>query len=100
HLTPNLWPQVYATATSFLRELESCGVKDTATCLFRFPSGVIFTLEMTRCSAYGYDNRIEVVGEKGMLEVGNPSRHGLKFSSEQGRAGGKPDHSFPERYRE
>lgn len=35
-------------------------MKDHAHCLFTFPSGAVFTLEMTRCSAYGYDNRIEV----------------------------------------
>lgn len=52
--------QVYATAHSFLPQLEQAGVKDSAHCLFTFPSGAVFTLEMTRCSAYGYDNRIEV----------------------------------------
>lgn len=51
--------QVYATAHSFLTQLEEAGVKDSAHCLFTFPSGAVFTLEMTRCSAYGYDNRIE-----------------------------------------
>ncbi|CAM9462040.1 unnamed protein product [Choristocarpus tenellus] len=92
--------EVYATATSFQSELEECGVKDTAACMFRFSSGVTFTLEMTRSSAYGYDNRIEVVGDKGMLEVLNPPRNSLKFSSEKGCTGGRPDHSFPERYRQ
>lgn len=52
--------QVYATATSFLTQLNEAGVKDSAHCLITFPSGAVFTLEMTRCSAYGYDNRIEV----------------------------------------
>lgn len=52
--------QVYATSHSFLPQLEEAGVKDSAHCLFTFPSGAVFTLEMTRCSAYGYDNRIEV----------------------------------------
>lgn len=51
---------MYATAHSFLPQLEQAGVKDSAHCLFTFPSGAVFTLEMTRCSAYGYDNRIEV----------------------------------------
>lgn len=52
--------KVYATSTSFLPELDEAGVKDSAHCIFTFPSGAVFTLEMTRCSAYGYDNRIEV----------------------------------------
>lgn len=58
-----MW-QVYATARSFLPQLEEAGVKDSAHCLFTFPSGAVFTLEMTRCSAYGYDNRIEVRKKK------------------------------------
>ena len=58
-LTPK-HDQVYATANSFVPQLEQVGVKDSAHCLFTFPNGAVFTLEMTRCSAYGYDNRIEV----------------------------------------
>lgn len=53
--------QVYATATSHLQQLGEAGVKDSAHCMITFPSGAVFTMEMTRCSAYGYDNRIEVM---------------------------------------
>ncbi|CAN0192198.1 unnamed protein product [Ectocarpus sp. 12 AP-2014] len=92
--------EVYATARSFLPQLEEAGVKDSAHCLFTFPSGAVFTLEMTRCSAYGYDNRIEVMGEKGMLSLGNPPSSGLEFFDSTGCSTSPPEHSFPQRFRE
>eukprot|EP00903_Cladosiphon_okamuranus_P013043 g12168.t1 len=92
--------EVYATSHSFLPQLEEAGVKDSAHCLFTFPSGAVFTLEMTRCSAYGYDNRIEVMGEKGMLSLGNPPSSGLELLDSQGCSTSPPEHSFPQRFRE
>ncbi|CAN0086441.1 unnamed protein product [Ectocarpus sp. 13 AM-2016] len=98
--TPPANHMVYATARSFLPQLEEAGVKDSAHCLFTFPSGAVFTLEMTRCSAYGYDNRIEVMGEKGMLSLGNPPSSGLEFFDSTGCSTSPPEHSFPQRFRE
>eukprot|EP00904_Undaria_pinnatifida_P003654 jgi/Undpi1/1328/HiC_scaffold_11.g04720.m1 len=92
--------EVYATANSFVPQLEQVGVKDSAHCLFTFPNGAVFTLEMTRCSAYGYDNRIEVMGENGMLSLGNPPSSGLEFFDSSGCTTSPLQHSFPQRFRE
>ncbi|CAM9713557.1 unnamed protein product, partial [Sphacelaria rigidula] len=91
--------EVYATATSHLQQLGEAGVKHSAHCMITFPSGAVFTMEMTRCSAYGYDNRIEVMGEAGMLSIGNPRSSGLELYDRRGHTLSPPDYSFPQRFR-
>ena len=78
--------QVYATAHSFLPQLEKAGVKDSAHCLFTFPSGAVFSLEMTRCSAYGYDNRIEASDEQTSNIASDNSFFSFKLSPGNYRA--------------
>lgn len=52
--------KVYATGKSFYPELQEAGVMDQAMVLLEFPSGVTATIELSRCSPYGYDQRLEV----------------------------------------
>ncbi len=44
---------------------------DTAVTLLRFAGGCIATIDNSRHSVYGYDQRLEVFGSGGMLAVGN-----------------------------
>jgi predicted dehydrogenase len=54
--------QVYARGSSFHPELEQIGVKDHAVVMLHFASGVTATIELSRSSSYGYDQRMEVRG--------------------------------------
>jgi len=44
---------------------------DTASCLVRYPNGVQAMIDVCRQSSYGYDQRAEVLGTKGMISTDN-----------------------------
>lgn len=65
-----------------------------------YPSGVVATLLLSRVSATGYDQRLEVHGSLGSARVDNPTTHGTVVSSAGGSLGAPAPHSFPQRFRE
>jgi len=44
---------------------------DTASCIVRYPNGVQAMIDVCRQSSYGYDQRAEVLGNKGMIATDN-----------------------------
>lgn len=44
---------------------------DTASCIVRYPGGVQAMVDVCRQSSYGYDQRAEVLGTKGMIQTDN-----------------------------
>jgi len=44
---------------------------DTASCIVRYPDGVTAMVDVCRQSSYGYDQRAEVLGNKGMIATDN-----------------------------
>jgi myo-inositol 2-dehydrogenase / D-chiro-inositol 1-dehydrogenase len=44
---------------------------DTASCLVRYPNGVQAMIDVCRQSSFGYDQRAEVLGNKGMIQTDN-----------------------------
>eukprot|EP00952_Eustigmatos_sp_NYUAD-ZCMA_P011169 45509-Eustigmatos_ZCMA.PRE.1 len=52
--------QVYAKGSSFNAELREIGVNDYAFVMMQFRSGILATIELSRSSSYGYDQRLEV----------------------------------------
>mmetsp|Transcript_19250 Transcript_19250/g.19534 ORF Transcript_19250/g.19534 Transcript_19250/m.19534 type:complete len:449 (-) Transcript_19250:258-1604(-) len=44
---------------------------DTASCIVRYPNGVQAMVDVCRQSSYGYDQRAEVLGTKGMIATDN-----------------------------
>eukprot|EP00545_Synedropsis_sp_CCMP1620_P009742 CAMPEP_0119014872 /NCGR_PEP_ID=MMETSP1176-20130426/10430_1 /TAXON_ID=265551 /ORGANISM="Synedropsis recta cf, Strain CCMP1620" /LENGTH=402 /DNA_ID=CAMNT_0006968117 /DNA_START=214 /DNA_END=1422 /DNA_ORIENTATION=+ len=51
--------------------LEGSEKYDTAACLVRYPNGVQAMVDVCRQSSYGYDQRAEVLGTKGMIQTDN-----------------------------
>lgn len=56
------------------------------------------TLFMSRSAVYGYDQRCEIFGEKGLVSVGNEPAHASTLSNQDGIHASKLKHSFPERF--
>ncbi len=52
-------------------EIGRLGDADTATTLIEAESGAQIVITNSRRATYGYDQRVEVLGETGMLQVGN-----------------------------
>merc|ERR1711865_28144 len=44
---------------------------DTASCIVRYPDGVQAMIDVCRQSSFGYDQRAEVLGTKGMIQTDN-----------------------------
>jgi len=54
-----------------INELEGSEKFDTASCIVRYPNGVHAMVDVCRQSSYGYDQRAEVLGNRGMIATDN-----------------------------
>ncbi len=52
-------------------EIGAAGDLDTALIVLRFRNGVIGTIDNSRQAAYGYDQRVEILGSRGSIATGN-----------------------------
>lgn len=78
--------------------IGEAGDIDTAVIVMNFPSGAIATISNSRRSGYGYDQRIELHGEKGLLQAGNIKEDLVQHWGDSGCVSAKPQHFFLERY--
>lgn len=77
------------------------GDVDSAMVTMRMSSGAMCQINCSRRCAYGYDQRIEMFGEKGMLVSANPAITNLqRYSATVTSAGERLHHFFIERYAE
>jgi myo-inositol 2-dehydrogenase/D-chiro-inositol 1-dehydrogenase len=91
--------EVYATASNLVDpEIGKAGDIDTAMVVLKTKSGCIAQISNSRRAVYGYDQRIEAFGSKGMLQAGNQVATTVSFSGEPGVVSEKPLHFFLERY--
>jgi myo-inositol 2-dehydrogenase/D-chiro-inositol 1-dehydrogenase len=79
-------------------EIGKAGDIDTAVITLKFANGAIGTIDNCRKAAYGYDQRVEVFGSKGMVAVANNTANSSVYSSEEGVFSEKPLYFFLERY--
>lgn len=79
-------------------EIGKAGDIDTAMITLKTASGKLAQITNTRRASYGYDQRIEVHGSKGMLEVKNVNESTVTAHTESGINDAKPMHFFLERY--
>ena len=61
-------------------------------------NGAIAVVDNSRKAVYGYDQRAEVFGSKGMAATGNDTASAMVLSNGEGVTGEKPLHFFLERY--
>ncbi|XP_046978693.1 uncharacterized oxidoreductase YrbE-like [Vanessa cardui] len=93
--------RVQASATALIPEVKAIDDFDTIAFLLTFPSGAIAIGDNSRYSAYGYDQRLEVFGNKGMIKVENERPiHSIELYKEQTGVNLNPIYySFPSRYK-
>uniref|UniRef100_K3W4W1 Gfo/Idh/MocA-like oxidoreductase N-terminal domain-containing protein n=1 Tax=Globisporangium ultimum (strain ATCC 200006 / CBS 805.95 / DAOM BR144) TaxID=431595 RepID=K3W4W1_GLOUD len=90
--------EVYAMAQSVNPEIAAAGDIDTAVVLLRFQNGVIAYIENSREAAYGYDQRVEVLGSKGSASCDNNYANTVVVSTKHAVQRDVPLHFFLERY--
>ncbi len=81
--------------------IGKAGDVDTAMVTMRMASGALCHINCSRRCSYGYDQRIEVFGDAGMLVSGNPTPTSLeRFGPDGTGRRERLHHFFIERYRE
>jgi len=73
---------------------------DTAIALLKFKSGAIGTIDNSRKSTFGYDQRVEILGSKGKIESGNRHSNEVVVSGEKCVYTDLPHNFFMQRYPE
>jgi myo-inositol 2-dehydrogenase/D-chiro-inositol 1-dehydrogenase len=80
--------------------IGDAGDNDTAVCVLKFRRGAFGIIDNSRKSAYGYDQRVEVFGSRGMISVGNKVPNDAVVSDDRGVHHPLPLHFFLERYQD
>ena len=74
------------------------GDVDTAIITMKMKNGALAVIDNSRRAAYGYDQRAEVFGSKGMVATSNDTLSSAVIADENGVTGEKPLYFFLERY--
>lgn len=91
--------QVFAVGSSLVDpEIGKAGDVDTAAVTLTTASGKICQISCSRRAAYGYDQRVEVHGEKGMLRAANQLENTVESATANGFTAAPAQHFFLERY--
>jgi len=90
---------VYATGSCLTDPaVASAGDIDSTAVAIRTRKGRLALINTSRRAAYGYDQRFEVLGSKGMLQAANHTPTEVVASTAASVARDKPEHFFLERY--
>lgn len=90
--------KVYSSATSLIPEIAAINDHDNVQITMTFSSGTIASIDLSRFANYGYDQRLEVFGAKGMLQAKNEFPDGKVHYNEAGTSGVPMFYSFPSRH--
>jgi myo-inositol 2-dehydrogenase / D-chiro-inositol 1-dehydrogenase len=80
--------------------IAQAGDIDSSMVTIRTHKGRLCQINTSRRAAYGYDQRFEVLGSKGMLQCGNHKPSEVVQADASGVHGDKPENFFLQRYRD
>ena len=99
YLTNKKIVEVYAKGDALVNpEIAKAGDIDTAIINLTFEDGSMAVIDNCRKAVYGYDQRVEVFGSKGMVQSKNKFDKYTIIYSENGVTSALPQHFFLERY--
>ena len=81
-------------------DIANEGDVDTCVITLRFANGALGVIDNSREAVYGYDQRIEVFGNKGCITAENETANNTTLYTAEGVAKEKPLYFFLERYNE
>ena len=81
-------------------DIGAVGDVDTAVVMLQFTDGVIGTISNSRHAAYGYDQRVELLGSAGVVSIGNNYPNTAIISDDRSVRRDLPHRFFLERYTE
>ena len=90
---------VYAIGCAYDSEVEAMKDFDTVLVSIKYPSGMVCSIDTSRIAAYGYDQRIELFAEHGMLIADNVRNDTVQVHTAHGMSLSPINYSFPQRYK-
>lgn len=91
--------EVYSRGASLIDDaIGEAGDIDTAVTTLTFQNGAYAVIDNSRKSVYGYDQRLEVFGSEGMVQVNNKFSESHNYYNREGVHGPLPLYFFLERY--
>lgn len=78
--------------------IGEAGDVDTAVVTLTYADGRIAVIKNSRRAVFGYDQRVELLGSEGLLQVQNVLENTIVKSTAAGVTSGKPTYFFLERY--
>jgi myo-inositol 2-dehydrogenase/D-chiro-inositol 1-dehydrogenase len=100
HLIGDEVVEVYATGSTLIAPwLAEHGDADTIAAILKFSNGAVGIISNSCKAVFGYDQRVEVFGERGMMSVTNPLPDLTTVVNEEGHRTPPLLHFFTERYR-
>ncbi len=100
HLIGDDVVEVYIAGSTLIAPwLAEHGDADTLAIVLKFSHGAVGTISNSCKAVFGYDQRVEVFGERGMVAASNPLPDTTAFMTEDGQRTPSLLHFFTERYR-
>ena len=91
--------EIYARGGCFIDpEIKKANDIDTAIINMSLKNGALAIINNSRKAVYGYDQRIEVLGSRGTLKVGNKLLNGVQKGTKNGFTRANPKNFFIDRY--
>jgi len=95
----SMWPTtIYAIGSQLLDEVQGTDILDTALVSLQFPNGTLVSIEASRYSPGGYDQRIEATTRTATIFADNPLRSSVKVVTAERGQTDVFEYSFPQRY--
>ena len=99
YITGSEVTEVYAKSAVLVDpEIGKAGDIDTAIITLSFANGAIGVIDNSRKAVYGYDQRVEIFGSKGMALADNNYPENHRYFSDDGVHGSLPLNFFMDRY--
>ena len=100
HLIGDEVVEVYVAGSTLIAPwLAEHGDADTLAVILKFSRGAVGIISNSCKAVFGYDQRVEVFGERGMVSASNPLPDTTAFMNEEGHRTPPLLHFFTERYR-
>ena len=91
--------EVYAMGAVLVNEeIGKAGDIDTAIITMKLANGALAVIDNSREACYGYDQRAEVFGSKGCIQIGNDANSTAVLRNKDGVKADKPLYFFLQRY--
>lgn len=101
YITGSEVTEVYAKSAVLVDpEIGKAGDIDTAVITLSFENGAIGVIDNSRKAVYGYDQRVEIFGSKGMVSADNNFPENHRYFASDGVHGSLPLNFFMDRYLE